>query len=187
MARTMKQAGAAVQYARALLDLANEQKQAEATGEELRELGLIIEGNKSLGSFLSDPGISAGDRTALLNKVFKGKVSQLVMNTMGVLNSKGRLGLLHGITEAYGELLDEQLGKIEVDVTVAQKLGAADLEQVRQRIGQALKKDAIVHQYVDEKIIGGMVLRVDDKLIDASVKHQLETMKRKMLMATPRN
>ncbi|HEV8606750.1 MAG TPA: ATP synthase F1 subunit delta, partial [Tepidisphaeraceae bacterium] len=114
MARTMKQAGAAVQYARALLDLANEQKQAEATGEELRELGLIIEGNKSLGSFLSDPGISAGDRTALLNKVFKGKVSQLVMNTMGVLNSKGRLGLLHGITEAYGELLDEQLGKIEV-------------------------------------------------------------------------
>ena len=65
-------------------------------------------------------------------------------------------------------------------------LDSAALEQVRKRISQALKKDAIIHQYVDEKIIGGMVLRVDDKLIDASVKYQLEAMKRKMLAATPR-
>ncbi|HEV8291811.1 MAG TPA: ATP synthase F1 subunit delta, partial [Tepidisphaeraceae bacterium] len=98
MAQTMKQSGAAVQYARALLDLANEKQQAEKIGEELRELGKIIESNKSLASFLSDPGISSSDRTEMLNKVFKGKVSPLVMNLMGVLNSKRRLGLLHAIT-----------------------------------------------------------------------------------------
>ena len=106
MAQTMKQSGAAVQYARALLDLANEKKQAEAIGQEMAELGKIIEGNKSLASFLSDPGISSADRTEMLNKVFKGKVSPLLMNLMGVLNSKRRLGLLHGITQAYQELLD---------------------------------------------------------------------------------
>jgi len=182
----MKQSGASVQYARAVLELANEQKQAEPIGQELSELGKIIESSKSLGSFLSDPGISASDRTELLNKVFKGKVSPLIMNIMGVLNSKNRLGLLYSITEAYQELLDEQLGKVEVDVTVAHRLDGPALEQVRQRISQALKKDAIVHQYVDEKIIGGMVLRVDDKLIDASVKNQLEVMKRQLLAATPR-
>ena len=186
MAQTMKQSGASVQYARALLDLANEKQQGEAVGHELAELGKVIEGNKSLASFLSDPGISAADRTELLNKVFKGRVSPLVMNTMGVLNSKGRLGLLHAITDAYQELLDEQLGKIEVDVIVAHRLDSAALEQVRQRISQALKKDAIVHQYVDEKIIGGMIVRVDDKLIDASVKSQLEAMKRQLLAAAPR-
>ncbi len=186
MPQSMKQSGAAVQYARALLDLANEKKQAEAIGQEMSELGKIIEGNKTLSAFLSDPGISSSDRTELLNKVFKGKVSPLIMNLMGVLNSKGRLRLLHSITEAYEELLDEQLGKVEVDVTVASRLDGAALEQVRQRISQALKKDAIVHQYVDEKIIGGMVLRVDDKLIDASVKYQLEAMKRQLFAATPR-
>jgi len=186
MAQTMKQSGAAVQYARALLELANESNQAEAIGHELDELGNIIASSKSLGSFLSDPGISASDRTELLNKVFKGKISPLIMNIMGVLNSKSRLGLLHSITEAYQELLDEQLGKVEVDVTVAHRLNGPELEQVRQRISQALKKDAIVHQYVDEKIIGGMVLRVDDQLIDASVKYQLEAMKRQLLAATPR-
>jgi F-type H+-transporting ATPase subunit delta len=182
----MKQSGPAVQYARALLDLANEKKQAEKIGEEMAELGKIIESNKSLASFLSDPGISSSDRAAMLNKVFKGKVSPLVMNLMGVLNSKRRLGLLHGITQAYQQLLDEQLGKVEVDMTVAHRLDGAALEQVKKRISQALKKDAIVHQYVDDKIIGGMVLRVDDKLIDASVKSQLEAMKRQLLAATPR-
>lgn len=186
MAQTMKQSGAAVQYARAMLDLANDKKQAEPIGQEMTEIGKIIAGNKSLASFLSDPGISAADRSELLNKVFKGRVSQLVFNMMGVLNSKGRLGLLHGVTEAYQELLDEQLGKVEVDVTVAHRLDGPALEQVRKRISQALKKDAIVHQYVDEKIIGGIVVRVDDKLIDASVKSQLEAMKRQLLAATPR-
>ena len=182
----MKQSGPSVQYARALLDLANEQKQAEPIGQELSELGKIIEGNKSLSAFLGDPGVGQAEHQHLLDRVFRGKVSPLVMNLMGVLNNKNRLGLLHSITEAYQELLDEQLGKIEVDVTVASRLDGAALEQVRQRISQALKKDAIVHQYVDEKIIGGMVLRVDDKLIDASVKYQLEAMKRQLLAATPR-
>src|SRR5437588_6583133 len=111
MAQTMKQSGAAVQYARALLDLANEKKQAEPIGQEMAGLGKVIESNKSLGSFLSDPGISTGDRAELLNKVFRGRVSPLVLNIMGVLNSKGRLRLLHGVTEAYQNLLDEQLGK----------------------------------------------------------------------------
>jgi F-type H+-transporting ATPase subunit delta len=186
MAQTMKQSGAAVQYAKALLELANEKKQAEAIGQELHEIGEIIAANKTLKAFLSDPGISVADRTDLLNRVFKGKVAPLVMNTMGVLNSKGRLGLLHSVIDAYEELLDEQLGKVEVDVTVATRLDPATLEQVRKRISEALKKDAVVHQYVDEKIIGGMVLRVDDQLIDASVKYQLEAMKRQLLSARPR-
>ena len=186
MPQSMKQSGAAVQYARALLDLANEKNQAEAIGQEMSELGKIIEGNKTLSAFLSDPGIGPAEHQQLLDRVFRGKVLPLIMNLMGVLNSKNRLGLLLGITEAYQELLDEQLGKVEVDVTVAHRLDGPALEQVRQRISQALKKDAIVHQYVDEKIIGGMVLRVDDKLIDASVKYQLEAMKRQLFAATPR-
>src|SRR5688572_5842458 len=134
MAVSMKQSGAAVQYARALLDLANEQKQGEAIGEEMRKIGEIIAENKTLRAFITDPGISAGDRTGLLDRVFRGKVSPLVMNIMGVLNSKGRLRLLPQVVEAYDELLDEQLGKIEVDVTVVQKLDPATLEEVRKRI-----------------------------------------------------
>jgi len=73
-----------------------------------------------------------------------------------------------------------------VDVTTAQRLSPEELEQVREKISVALKKDAVIHQYVDESIIGGLVLRVGDKLIDASVETQLQTIKRQLLAARPR-
>ena len=89
--------------------------------------------------------------------------------------------MLSEIVGAYDELLDEQMAKVEVDVTVAQKLDAQQLELVRQRVSAALKKDAVVHQYVDDTIIGGLILRVQDQLIDGSVRHQLQAIKEKLM------
>ena len=126
------------------------------------------------------------EREQLLEKIFRNQVSPLVFNTLGVMNQHGRLGLLDQMAGAYGDLLDEQLGKVEVDVTVAQSLSPEQLETARQRISQALKRDAIVHQYVNADIIGGMIVRVGDKLIDASVKYQLSAMRDQLLAATPK-
>ena len=170
-------------YARSLLELANERNQADAVGQEMAAIREVMQQNPSFAAFLADPGIGATERTATLEKVFTGRASELVRNFLGVLNVKGRLGLLPSLAEAFANLLDEQKGKIEVDVTVAHKLSPDQLEQVRQRVGQALGKDAVVHQYVDEDIIGGLVLRVEDRLIDASVKYQLEAMRERLLAA----
>jgi F-type H+-transporting ATPase subunit delta len=169
-------------YARSLLELANERQQVDAVGQEMAALREIMEQNPSLGAYLADPGIGSAERTATLDRLFK-SASELVHNFLGVLNNKGRLGLLPQIAAAFNNLLDEQKGKVEVDVTVAQKLSPDQLEQVRQRVSQALGKDAVVHQYVDAEIIGGLVLRVEDRLIDASVKYQLEAMRERLLAA----
>ena len=173
----------AIAYARSILELANEQQQAEEFGQELAAIGELLQQNPSFASFLADPGIAASERTAAIDRLFRGRVSPLVMNLLGVLNIRGRLNLLGAVADAYADLLDEQLGNIEVDVTVAQKLDPSQLELVRQRVSQALGKNAVVHQYVDEDIIGGLVLRVEDRLIDASVKAQLEAMRERMLAA----
>jgi F-type H+-transporting ATPase subunit delta len=113
-------------------------------------------------------------------------VSTLLANFLGVVNRKGRLRLLRQIASAYQELLEEQLGKIEVDVIVAEKLSADQIEQVRGRVSAALKRDAVVHQYVDPAIIGGLVIRVEDRLLDASVRAQLRAIRRQLLAARPR-
>ena len=170
-------------YARSLLELGNERKQENKLGKELAGLREILDENPAFGAFLADPGIGTAERNAALEKIFRGRVSPLVMNLLLVMNDKGRLRLLKQVAEAYGALLDEQQGKVEVDVTVAQKLDPSQLEQVRQRVSQALGKNAVVHQYVDEDIIGGLVLRVEDKLIDASVRYQLSAMRERMLAA----
>ncbi len=106
-----------------------------------------------------------------------------MFNFLGVVNNKGRTRLLGSIAQAYNDLLDEQKGNVEVDVTVAQRLTGDQLEQVRQRVGAALGRNAVVHQYVDENIIGGLVLRVEDRLIDASVRYQLEALRERLLAA----
>ncbi len=104
----------------------------------------------------------------LFERIFRGRISDLLLNFIGVANEHGRLKLLPQMIGAYEELLQVQLGKVEVDVYVARILPADELEAVRKRVSAALKKDAVVHQYVDDSIIGGMILRVGDKLIDAT-------------------
>jgi F-type H+-transporting ATPase subunit delta len=179
----------ALTYSRSLLELAKEKggtAEAQSVGSELAVIGQILTENPSFKLYLTDPGLSADERGKALKRIFEGKLSPLLMKFVGLLSSKGRLSLLAEIPEAYQDLLDEDMGKIEVDVTVAQKLTPDQLEVVREKVSQALKKDAVIHLNVDEKIIGGMILRVQDKLIDASVKHQLQAMKEQLLAARPK-
>src|SRR5579862_4322517 len=143
---------AVLAYAQSLLDLATEQNQAQPIGDELGQVRDLIEQNPTFGLYLADPAISQDKRAQLLANIFSGKVSPLLWNFLGVVNLKNQLKNLPKMAAAYKDLLDEQFGKIEVDVTTAQRLADDQLEQVRQQISSALKKDVVVHQYVQESI-----------------------------------
>ena len=176
----------ALAYAQSLLDLATDQNQAEPIGQELAQVSGIVRDQPTFAAYLADPGIGIEERARTLDHVFGGQVFPLLKNFLGVLNLKGRLRILGEIADTYDDLLDERLGKVEVDVTVAHRLSNDELDLIRSRVSEALKKDAVIHVYTDENIIGGMILRVGDKLIDASVRKQLQTIKEQMLAARPR-
>ena len=176
----------ALSYAQSILELATAQGQAVDIGHELADIRQIIDTDETFRLFLADPSISETTRAGVLERVFKGRISQLTYGFLQVVNLKGRLGITTEIAGAYEQLLDDQLGKVDVDLTVAQALSDWELADVQQRISQALGKDAVVHQYVDDAIIGGLVLRVRDKLIDGSVRTQLQQMKEKILAARPK-
>jgi F-type H+-transporting ATPase subunit delta len=183
MARQTHKSPAAHSYAQALLELANDKSAAVSIQQDLAGLAQILRENPTFRLYLADPGISAVERHEALDRIFRGKITPLVLNFLGVVNNHNRLRILEQIIDAYDELIDEQLGKIEVDVYVAKRLPPEQLEAVRSRVSAALKKDAIVHQYVDESIIGGLTLRIGDKLIDASARYQLQALKEKLLQA----
>jgi len=176
----------ATAYARSLLELATEQQQAEPIGTEMEQLKQIVDENPGFREILANPTIGVQEREQLLERIFRNQVSPLVFNTLGVMNQHGRLGLLDQMAGAYGDLLDEQLGKVEVDLTVAHPLTPEQTATARQRISQALRRDAVVHQYVNADIIGGMILRVGDTLVDASVRYQLAAIKEQLLAASPK-
>jgi F-type H+-transporting ATPase subunit delta len=169
-----------------LIELATAQNQAQPVGEELAAIRQVLDSDHEFGAFLSDPAIGRSKRTAALEKVFAGSASPLVMNFLRVLDRHARLHHLADIAAAYADLLDEQLGNVEAELTVAYHIGDDELERVRQQISSAMGRNAIVHQTVDDSIIGGMILRVKDRLLDASVRYQLTAMQEKLLSAAPK-
>ena len=170
----------ALTYARSLLELAEERNEVEAVSNDAGALNEVLEQNETFVRFLQDPGISEDERQGVIDNTF-GNANVLVKNFLGLLNVRGRLSELPEILSAFEYLLDKKLGKVEVDVTVAQKLSDDELEGVRQRVSKAMGKDAVVHQYVDEAILGGLILNVGDKVVDASVRRQLQAMKERLL------
>jgi F-type H+-transporting ATPase subunit delta len=183
MATITRHSAAARAYAASLLDLANEKGGAEAVGQELAELLEALDQDPQFASFLSSPVISTTERQTILDRVLRPRVSPLLANFLGVLNQHGRLGLLGEVASAFAEMLQQQLGRIEVGVTVAQPIDASEQEAVRQQVSRALGKEASIAVSVDESIIGGIVLQVGDKRIDGSVRAQLDQLKRRMLAA----
>ena len=185
MAQSNRNTPIATRYARALLQLANEKQQAEPIRGELRAIREVLDANPTFAAMLADPSVSQARHATLIERTFNGRATPMIVNVLGLLNSKGRIGLLREIVDVYEELVEEQLGNVEVDVTVAQRLSPEQLEQVRQRVSKAIGRNAVVHQYVDDSIIGGLVLRVQDRLIDASVRYQLQAMRERLLAARP--
>jgi len=173
----------AITYATALFELAEEQHVTAQIGQELEEIAGIMAAEPKLGVILSDPGISKQDRAGTLQRLFEGRVSVLLMKFLNLLNEKGRLNKLAEIAGAFAAILEEKSGRVEVDVTVAVELNEPTLAAVGQRVSAALKREAVVHQYVDENIIGGLILRVQDKLIDGSVRAQIAALRQEMLEA----
>ena len=171
----------AVAYARSLLELANERNVAQEVGGEMKVISQLMSDNPSFKEFLANPSVGQNERSKVIDKIFKGQVSELVYNLIRVADSKGRAGILDEIADAFLKLLDEQLGNVDVQVTTARELDGGQEDAIRQRISQVLGKNPILHKQVDESIIGGLVVRVGDKVMDASVKTQLKSMREKLL------
>ncbi len=181
MAHTHGTSAAAIAYAQAIIELAGDQ--ADGLGQELMQISEIIRKDGLLRAFVADPAIRPEERWGVLGKALQGRSSALLRNAVGVLNEKNRLALLPQIALAYGQLLDIKNNQVRVEVKVAHKLDDHELGQVRERVSAALGKTAIVEQKIDDSIIGGLVLKVQGKVIDGSVKTQLDTMRRQLLSA----
>ena len=170
-------------YAQALLELADARNVTDQVAGDVRDIAQIIDGDPTFARYLADPTIGHVERSAKLDHVFAGKTAAVLVAFLKLLSSKNRLGEFRGIATAFQQLLDKRAGNVDVEVTVPQEMTHDELEGVRQQISQKLGKNAHVKQKVDESIIGGLIVKVGDSLIDGSVKSQLETMKRRLVAA----
>lgn len=171
-------------YAKSLFELAHAQggqANAESILGELEDIIELARQDKSFSELLASRLIDSTKRDASLERMFSGKVSPLTLNFLRQINRKGRLANLSQIASAMDEMVQNQFGRVEVDVFTATPIGAGELESVRKQLSDSLGKDVIMHPYTDSSMLGGIKLRVGDQLIDASIQAELRKMRDMLL------
>ena len=168
-------------YARSFFELASEDKVLDEVEDELFQLAKLAEQDASLRMLFEDRSTNATKRAGSIERIFKGKVSELTYRCLQVLNKKGRLDRLASIAVAFSELAKEARGEIDVEVYSALPLTEAQKVDVAKQIAEVIGKKPIILSRVDESLIGGLKIRIGDRIIDGSVSTQLRHMHKRMV------
>ncbi|GJM18014.1 MAG: ATP synthase subunit delta [Phycisphaeraceae bacterium] len=167
-------------YATSLFELAEAdggQSRAEEILGELEDILELARADASFSEFLASRVLTAEKREGALKKMLAGRCQDLTLRFLLLLNEKNRLGHLPAITGALDQLVQDRFGRVEVDVFTASPIGSEEVGLIKQRLKAALGKDPIIHPYTDTAMIGGIKVRIGDRLIDGSISTRLRQMR----------
>jgi len=164
---------AALPYAEALYDAALADGRLESTNRDLAGVHHAIDDSPVLQRFLRNPAFPPDAKRRVLAQVTAGG-EPLVDKFLNVLVEHGRLDLLTDAADAFAERYRREQHELAVSLTTAVPIDDAQAESLRQRLESATGQTVTIRRTVDASIIGGVVLRVRDLLVDASVRRRLE-------------
>jgi len=174
--------GIAGRYATALFELASEGKALDKVDAALDSFLGLLDGSEDLQRLIANPVFTAEEQVSAITALLKkAKIDGLAANFLSLVASKRRLFLVRPMIAAFKALLADKNGVVAAEVTVAAPLSAPNREAVLAALeGQAGGKIALTEK-VDPSIIGGLVVKMGSKMIDASLKTKLNAMKLAMI------
>ena len=169
---------AARRYGEAAFQIARDGGTEERWSEGLSLMGAVFS-DSEIAALMQEARISAADKMGLAEKALAG-VDPLVMNLARLLVHRGRTALAGQIAEAFQELMDAKRGIAHALVTTAVPLSDDETIVVAEKLSEISGQQVVVETQVDERIIGGLIARIGDKLIDGSTRSQLMALKRRL-------
>ncbi len=177
----MREVSIARNYAEALLALARKANDTAGFGTLVSALGDAVEQDRTLRHFLEAPRVSAKEKNAVLGKALGPHAAPNFVRFVQKLVTNRRQMLLPMIAIEYHNLLDEAEGRVHARVTVSRSLDAAGTASLTAQLTRALKKLVVPHVTVDDRILGGVIVRVGDTVMDGSVKRKLERLREQLV------
>lgn len=172
---------AARRYASALLDIAKEQDKVESILEDVTFIHNTLEGSRDLVLFLKSPIIKFDDKTEALESIFSKKLGDITNRFIKLLARKNRVNLLDQITEAFIEAYKKYAGIITIEIFVARELNESQKDALHESLEELTQKSVDMNINIDESLKGGMAVRIDDTVIDGTVKHKLEMLEQSFM------
>ncbi len=172
---------AAARYAEAILDVAEDLGSTDAVHSDFELINTMIGVNREFLLFLKSPIINREKKRKLLTAVFEGKFSDITMKFVSLLVEKDREGLLPEIAQEFHRQRDERLGIIDATASTVVAMTPAEEALLVRQIEGSTKKKVRLKKTIDPSIKGGFIVQHEDTVWDASIRHQLEILRRQLL------
>ncbi|OHB56529.1 MAG: ATP synthase F1 subunit delta [Planctomycetes bacterium GWF2_50_10] len=157
-------------YARALFELALEGKVVDGVRNDLGMLSELSSQEDQFGLLNGSPYFTPEFKSKVLRKMLAGRVTELTLDFLMIAAKRGRLAFLPQMTESYETLWEEHNGIMPVRITLATDPATAEVEELKAQIGEAIGKKVKLQVGVNADILGGIVIRCKDMVIDNSVR-----------------
>jgi F-type H+-transporting ATPase subunit delta len=171
-------------YGEALYELAVEQKKTDQLYEEVLAVQEILRTNPELSVLMNHPKVSKEEKLRVVEEVFHGRVDDEITGLFRLLLQKDRYGSVDGVLEDFVSKVKEAKGIGVAQVSSAVELTAPQKQALRQKLLDTTSyREMEVNYAVDETLIGGLVIRIGDRVVDSSIRTKLDGLKREMLEA----
>ena len=177
----MRESTIARNYAETLLELARRAGDLTAWGQAVDDVAEAVQSNRTLRLFLESPRVSAAQKNQILGRAFEGQLPHVFVRFLQALVNHRRQMLLPQIAREFHDLVDQVEGRLHANVTVAAEPGDKERRTISQELSRAYGKDVVPHFVVNPGILGGVVVRVGDTVLDGSVRRRLATLRARML------
>lgn len=169
-------------YGEALFELAVEESKVDVLMEEIVQLQNIFAQNKEFGKFMNHPKILKEEKIQVLQNVLKGRISDELTGFLTLIVTKDRYGEIDEIMDYFLTEVKSYKGIGIAYVTTAAALRDEQKAEVEQRLLQTTSYQQMeMHYAVDESLIGGMVIRIGDRVVDSSIKTRLNELTRQLM------
>jgi F-type H+-transporting ATPase subunit delta len=161
-------------YSDVMFELAEDAGMIDQVMADLAAVGQVLQEEPEFLSLLTLGHLKEDERAAMIRRVFGGRISGLTMDFLCVLARRNRINFLHGIGQRYEELLDQHKNLHRIEVTLAKPPSEEQLKQIEQDLSGAVNAKVKLTVTVDPEILGGIIIRKGDLVIDNSVKTILD-------------
>lgn len=169
-------------YGEALFELASEKNTVSAMLEEVSGLQMVLKENKELSVLMNNPKVSKDECEGIIKEVFQGRLSDDLLYFLILLVQKGRYAHVEEILAYFTDRVKEAEGIGTAYITTAVELTPAKKDEIHKKLlaTTSYREIEVIYQ-VDPEIIGGMTVRINDRVVDSSIKTKLEKMERSLL------
>jgi F-type H+-transporting ATPase subunit delta len=173
-------------YAEALLTLAKKSGEVEEWGGLIDAISVGMREDHTLKTFLESPKLSASHKIEILEKALGRRVPPLFLRFLETVINKRRQMLIPEIASEYRKLIDESENRVHANVTVARETGEPERDALARQLSRLLGKRVVPHISLNPAILGGVIVKVGDTVMDGSVRKRLSVLRQRMLATVTR-